>query len=239
MWRAVDRTGAIVVEATSATVAGTVVDSLEVGGVAGAVLHTADDEEGGEGVRTRADGSFTIAGLAPGTLVLEAHHPSLDTLGLGPASFPVEAQAGELTTVRLRLPGVGEILAAACGTGTAGDRPDAILLGRALTGNAAASGARVRVRWLGSLRGDLSAATQAAPPRRSGEPPRWSVDPDDARALITTLDERGIFLLCGVPRGSQLVVEAALGTGGWVRRSIALSPADDVVTVTIPIERGR
>jgi hypothetical protein len=57
--------------------------------------------------------------------------------------------------------------------------------------------------------------------------------------VLTTLDERGIFLLCGVPRGSQLVVEASLGSVASGERRVVVSPADDVVTVSIPIERGR
>lgn len=237
VWRAVDRTGTTVVEATSATVTGTLVDSLDASPVAGADLRTTDDVEGSGGARTGDDGSFTITGLAPGTLVLEAHHPSLDTLGLGPASFPVEAEAGEITTVRLRLPGVREILGSACADAAGGST--AIVLGRVLRGAEVAGGARVRVRWLGPTGGDFAAPTQAAPPQREVEPPRWSPDPDDARSVLTTLDERGIFLLCGVPRGSQLVVEASLGSVASGERRVVVSPADDVVTVTIPIERGR
>ncbi len=239
LWRAVDRTGTTVVEATSATVTGTLVDSLGNGAIAGAVLRSADEAEESLSVRTGDDGSFTIMGLAPGGLVLEARHPSLDTLGLGPASFPLEAQAGEITTVRLRLPGVREILGSACADAAGAEGSTAIVLGRVLRGAEVAGGARVRVRWLGPTGGDFAAPTQAAPPQREVEPPRWSLDPEDALSVLTTLDERGIFLLCGVPRGSQLVVEASLGSVASGERRVVVSPADDVVTVSIPIERGR
>jgi len=97
----------------------------------------------------------------------------------------------------------------------------------------------VRVRWLGGSAEDLDAPTQAVPPRPTAEPPRWHLDPEDARSLLATLDERGIFLLCGVPRGSRLVATASLGVEESAERRLVISAADDVVTVTIPIERGR
>jgi len=239
VWRAVDRTGTTLVEATSATVSGTVVDSLGAGTAAGAVVRSTDETEQSAETRTGDAGSFSITGLAPGALVLEVHDPSLDTLGLGPASFPVEAEAGEITTVRLRLPGIGELLGSACGDAAGAEASTAIVLGRVLRGGEAAGGARVRVRWLGGSAEDLDAPTQAVPPRPTAEPPRWRLDPEDARSLLATLDDRGIFLLCGVPRGSYLVVTASLGAEESGERRIAVSPADDVVMVTIPIERER
>jgi hypothetical protein len=238
VWRAVDRTGTTVVEATSATVSGTLVDSLGAGAVTGAVVRSADQTEENADVRTGVAGSFTLTGLAPGAPVLEVHHPSLDTLGLGPASFPVEAEAGEITNVRLRLPGVGEILGAACGDAFVAEG-SAIILGRVLLGAEPAAGAQVRVRWSGGAVGDLDASTLAAPPRPTADPPRWRLDPEDARSLLATLDDRGIFLVCGVPRGSLLVVTASLGAEESAERRIVVPADDDVVTVTIPIERGR
>jgi len=239
VWRAVDRTGTTVVEATSATVSGTVVDSLGAVPLADAAVRSTDETEESAEVRTGDAGAFAITGLAPGALVLEVHHPSLDTLGLGPASFPVEAEAGEITNVRLRLPGVGEILGSACGDVAGAESSTVVVLGRVLRGEAAAGGAEVRVRWLGGSREDFNTPTQAVPPRPTAEPPRWRLDPEDARSLLATLDDRGIFLLCGVPRGSYLVVTASLGAEESVERRIAVSPADDVVMVTIPIERER
>lgn len=107
VWRVIDRQGSTLVEAESASLSVTTVDSLGAGPLAGVRVRT--DDGGAEAV-TGGAGTALLPGLAPGLQVLEASHPSLDTLGLGPAHAEVEAVAGEITATRLRVPGVTELL---------------------------------------------------------------------------------------------------------------------------------
>jgi hypothetical protein len=65
------------------------------------------------------------------------------------------------------------------------------------------------------------------------------MDPEEEGWVTTTLDERGIFLLCGVSSGARLLVQAALADGASGETVVAVGRADDALLVTIPIERGR
>jgi hypothetical protein len=256
VWRVTRPDGTTVLEAVTATVSGTVVDSLEGGPVAGGRIRSAGDPET-SGVVLAADGTFMLGGLPPGAQVLQVHHPSLDTLGLGPASFPVEGKEGEIASVRLRLPGVLEMLRAVCADDPVGN-DGAAILGRVrgasgpdadaprapgASGASGASGAApttVRVRLRGSGPVVFSLAPRAAPPRADREEgPQWTMDPEEEGWVTTTLDERGIFLLCGVSSGARLLVQAALADGASGETVVAVGRADDALLVTIPIERGR
>ena len=237
VWRVTRPDGTIVLEAAAATLSGTVVDSLEAGPVAGGRVRSAEDPEG-TGIRLGEDGSFLLAGLPPGTQTLEVRHPSLDTLGLGPATFPIDVTEGEVSKARLRLPGVGEMVRAACADDELG-RKGAAILGRVVDGAGPAPGAVVRVRLRGSGPVAFSLAARAAPILPDREGPVWSTDPREAGWVTTTLDGRGIFLLCGVSGGARLLVQAALGDGATGQGIVEVRHSDDAIVVTIPIERGR
>jgi hypothetical protein len=237
VWRVTRPDGTTVLEAVTATASGSVVDSLEGGPVAGGRVRSEDDPESA-GVPVGGDGRFILAGLPPGEQTVTVHHPSLDTLGLGPASFPVEVKEGESSSVRLRLPGVREMLLATCAEDEAGSSGAAIL-GRVVDGAHPAAGAMVRVRLRGSGPAAFSLSPRAAPPRADREGPRWSADPREEGWVTTTLDERGIFLLCGVSRGARLLVQVRLGQAAWGERIVEVGPSEDAIVVTLPIPRGR
>ncbi len=237
VWRVTRPDGTTVLEAATATVSGSVVDSLESGPVGGGRVRSEDDPESA-GAPVGGDGRFILAGLPPGEQTVKVHHPSLDTLGLGPASFPVEAKEGEIASVRLRLPGVREMLTAACADDDGGSAGAAIL-GRVLDGGRPAAGALVRVRLRGSGPAAFSLLSRAAPLRGDREGPLWSTDAQDEGWVATTLDERGIFLLCGVSRGARLLVQVGLGQAASGERIVEVGRSDDALVVTLPIKRGR
>lgn len=237
VWRVTSPDGTTVLEAATATVSGSVVDSLEDGPVSEGRIRVVDDPEG-SGAPFSDDGAFVIAGLPPGPQTLLVHHPSLDTLGLGPASFPVEAKEGQVANVRLRLPAVHDMLLAACTDGD-GKRSGAAILGRVVDGGRPAAGAEVRVRLRDSGPVAFSLLPRAAPQRGEEEGPRWSQDPQDEGWVTTTLDERGIFLLCGVSRGARILVAFGLGPAASGEEFVDVGRSDDAFVVTLRIERGR
>ncbi len=219
--RATDRDGVAVLEAASGTVSGRVVDSLNALPVAGGVVTELDDPVGNRSAPIGPGGRFLLPGLTPGDRRLQVTHPSLDTLGLAAPSFRFPSVAGEIASVRFRLPGVGESLRTAC-YGSDGDKGGgAIAYGRIRSEGAPAEGARVRLTWLRTL--DVTLPSVAAPAKEGAEPLRWVADPEDAHAVVTTVDDRGVFLACGLPEGARFRVEARLGEE-------AAPPWDVVVT---------
>jgi len=204
VWNVMEPGGRLVLEAQTATLSGTVVDSADAV-VEGAVVELEDSTA--RRIETHA-GTFLLTGLPPGLHSFRVHHPSLDSLGLGPTRSEVFATAGEVASARLRLPGVAEVLADACSDSPPLDVPAAMLLVRVRRGDAPAEGLEVRVGWLNRRPAGYDVSERAAPPL-PGAPagPRWQPDPVDPRTLLTTLDHRGIFLLCAVPTRTQVRVE--------------------------------
>jgi len=236
VWRVIDRSGAYLMEATTASVSGTVTDSTGTRPLPGAVVDVAD---GGVSATTQGAGTFLLPGLAAGLQHVVVHHPSLDTLGLGPVSEEVDAAAGEITEVKIRVPGAGELAARACATGPESDRETAILLGRVQTQAGPAEGVRVRLRWLGGTREGFAATARAAPTRDDMPPLSWATDPEDDAWLFTTLDVRGIFLLCGVPTGSQVRVQVEVDEGAPSVHTATLPYGSRVVTLPIFLRERR
>jgi hypothetical protein len=218
VWRVIDQEGRTVVEAETASVSGTVVDSLDAGPVAGARVRSAD---GAGEAETAGAGTFFLPGLPEGLATLEVSHPYLDSLRLGPVVARAEATAGEVASLRVRLPGVAEILAEACSDAPRAEGESAPVLGLVTRGGQPAEGERVRVRWMGTNMSDFHLAARAAPPLPDAPVSQWREDPQDGRWIETNLDQRGIFLVCGVPTRTQLRVEA--GSGAEV----------DVATITV------
>jgi hypothetical protein len=207
VWRVTEPGGQLVVEAETATVSGTVVDSGPVVPARSSNWRTRRSE------RSRgARAPFLFTGPLQGLQSFRVHHPSLDSLGLGPSRFDAFATAGEIASARLRLAGVGEILADACSDTPPVDVPTAMLLVRVRRADAPAEGLQVRVGWLSEIPSGYDMSARAAPPLPGGAPgPHWQQDPRNPRTFVTTLDHRGIFLLCAVPTRTQVRVEWGQG----------------------------
>ncbi len=242
VWRVIDRDGTTVIESATASVAGIVRDSLDAGPVAGVAVRPTGSGAGTTGeVRTGAAGSFMLPGLAPGLQVIELTHASLDTLHLPPPRLSVEAVAGEIVTVPARLPGVGEVLREACGEPGPNAAVGAILFGRVRRGPSSASGAIVRLLWETRLRRGFESSARAAPPRGGEAPeaaPSWAHPEEGSRWLQTTLDDRGIFMLCDVPGGSDIRLEIGEEEDPVEVQVIRVPRNTPVVTVTITLDEG-
>jgi hypothetical protein len=87
-WRVSDSSGEIVLEASTATVTGSVQDSIRVGPARLATVRVLGT---GEEVNIEPDGSFVLPGLASGLHKLVVRHPLLDTLGLPAPVAEVES----------------------------------------------------------------------------------------------------------------------------------------------------
>jgi len=98
VWRVTEPGGQLVMEAETATVSGTVIDST--GAAVGDAIVELEDST----VRVVAKGedTFLLTGLPPGLQSFRVRHASLDSLGLGPARFDVFARAGEIASAPLR-----------------------------------------------------------------------------------------------------------------------------------------
>lgn len=163
-----------------ATLAGTAWDSIS-----GAPLEGARVELVGTGrsVETDVRGRFRIPGVEEGRFTLRLRDDRLTSWGLEPPFRTVEVTPGELVEVDLSTPGPATVARALCpeaGAGTA-----------ALTG-------RVRLEDEGPLPGATVAAVWPDPELRERYVHRE-----------TETDERGRYVLCGVPAGAQVAVRAA------------------------------
>ncbi len=242
VWRVIDRNGTTIIESATASVAGIVRDSLDAGPVAGVLVRAAGREAGtAPEARTGAAGSFMLPGLAPGLHGIELIHASLDTLQLAPPRISVEAVAGEIVTTPARLPGVGEVLRAACGEPGPNAAVGSILFGRVRRGPSSGSGELVRLLWETRLRRGFEASARAAPPDAGEAPeggPLWTHPEQGSRWLQTTLDDRGIFMLCDVPGGSEIRLEIGEEGDPEEVQVIRVPRNTPVVTVTITLGEG-
>lgn len=236
VWRVSDAKGGTVLEAETASLGGSVTDSLGTRPLAGVSIR---EQSADSGVVTAGAGTFFLSGLAAGLQTLELRHPSLDSLSLGPVLHVAEVGAGAVGSARIRFPGVADALEEACADSPGDDRETTVVLGRVRHGSGApAAGMRVRVRWLAGSRRDFQATSRAAPPRGGAPSPRWADDEGDPRAISTTLDDRGIFMLCGVPTSSQLRVEVVTGGFPFVE-TVTLPPGRKAVVVPIILTESR
>lgn len=236
VWRVTTRDGATVLESTTATLTGVVVDSLGAGPVAGVVVVLRG--LAGRSV-TDGAGAFLLAGLPEGAHEVELRHPSLDTLRLGPVVAQIRLVSGEAVSLRLRLPGVGERLEEACGAPVDEERAGAIVFGTVSRTSAPAAGARVRLLWLAQGRADLEGSNRAAPPRPGDAPdgPRWAPSERGDRWIETTLDERGIFMFCRIPGGSQVRIEVGDPERDVVERTVTVPRSARIVTLAVDLAR--
>jgi hypothetical protein len=168
----------------SATLEGTVYDSLAGGPLPGATIYTVDT---GHEAETDADGRFSLSGLPAGEVAVGFDHPALDMLGHAPD--PVLVRLGARDTVRLHLatPSPGTLLGGRC-------RPDedpVLGLVSSADDGLPVAGVLVVAEW----------------------DERWRRDGDRAfardrahRGAMT--DESGWYVLCGVAPGQNVQIRA-------------------------------
>lgn len=240
VWRVTDPSGGTVLEAATASLSGMVVDSLGAPPHPPATVRVSASLDGSLAAETATDpnGAFFLAGLPPGLLGVEVRHPSLDTLRLEPVRLEVKAEAGSVEPMRARLPGLREAMTLTCADAPPPERGSAMVLARVNRGGEPVGGVSVRLRWLGEDWREFVTISRAAPPLPGTPDIDWERDPADTRFLMTTLDHRGIFVMCHVPTPSQVRVEVADATG-VAARTFSLVDGPSVVVLTFPLPEVR
>jgi len=197
-----DQGGATILEAERATLAGVVVDETGETPVAAASVTLV-------GTRTAAltdsTGAFRIAGLPEGVYGVTFAAPGLPVLEGVPEPVEVSLERGSVTSVRLTAPPLAAVLDAACGEA---ERPEgsAVLGGTVVDeeGGEPLANATVRILWTGyRFRGTtVQRGRQAEVSALIGAA---------GDGLQTVADDRGRYLLCGIPAGHPLRLEAEAG----------------------------
>ncbi len=181
-------------------VIGTVWDSTTSRPLAGAEVYVSGTSLVGTSL---PDGTFRIALVPEGSHDLAFFHPRLDSLGVYPASVPVQLMAGSVAEAGLAIPAISTVLRALCGE-TAGTHGGSVLTGvvRSKTGGPPVAGAEVRVEW--SDYKVLSGADIRA----------------DVEGIEVAGNDRGRFRVCGIPPGVLLAAQASVaGHQGPTRRT--------------------
>lgn len=204
---------------------GVAFDSVAMRPITDAVVRAvpARDPSSARVVRTDSLGRFRIDSLVRGRWLATVLHPVFDTLELEPPVAYIEVQEGGDVEVVLSTLSPRAIVRERCGV-MASDLGLLFGYARRATDDSAAAGAVVRAAW-----------------------PEWTMQ-DGARGMRSQLVSReaitapqGRFMLCGVPRGNVVRVQAIHGSdsssaleipndsSGVTRRDLLLAPGGGVV----------
>jgi len=146
----------------------------------------------GTDLQARSDsvGQFLFPAVPPGEVTLSFSHARLDSLGAFPMAARVRVREGERTEVELAVPSISTILANVCVF--RGQPPGSVpLVGRVLetSGGGPVPSAQVIAEW------------EALDPVRARNP--------DSGRRQTVSDGFGRFVLCGIPTGKTVRVQAS------------------------------
>ena len=236
-WRVTDRAGEIVLEAATATISGTVLDSIRFAPPPTAVTVLIDGA-GGE-VPTEADGAFLLPDLPEGLYSLQVRHPLLDSLGIAAPAHSVQSELGEMVHMTLRVPTLADALTAQCG-GAPRPQASAPILGRVVTEAGRPMGeASVEMLWVEtSTFTPPSISVPADRLRRSRA--EWRPRSEDGYTVVKTeTDGRGIFVLCDVPYQSRLRLDVQTADGRTASRRPVVRSGAVVTIVIVEFEEGR
>ncbi|HEX8697001.1 MAG TPA: carboxypeptidase regulatory-like domain-containing protein [Longimicrobium sp.] len=199
--RTATRAGAPVLAAAGgAAVEGTVWDSLAAAPLAGARVYLSGTQAAAV---TDSAGRFRLEGPGAGSYTVAFSHPALGPLAAAARPAAVELAAGRTATVALAVPGWRTAAAALCPGGAGGE--DAGVLAGTVQGAAAGAPVTVTAAWT-----------------------RTVVDPRGERTELRTAtaraDERGFYVLCGVPEGRPFKLSAGTGSLASGEREVRLAP---------------
>jgi carboxypeptidase family protein/carboxypeptidase-like protein len=143
------RTGNVVIDENSATVAGVVLDSLGIQPIAGALIEVMGADRI---VQADAQGRFVIEGLMGGVYGFRIDHPYVDSLPVALPPIEREVAEGTLTSLPFRLPSRAHAAAEACRI-RSGDpnTPTVQITVRSREGGEGIPGARTRTTWRNDL----------------------------------------------------------------------------------------
>ena len=205
VWTAADGGGRVVHRAVTATLLGSVFDSLGAPMAGVALTVEGLDAE----TRSGADGSFVLDHLPEGLVRVTPVAPHLDRVGLttGDTALAAVLSRGGEARVEVRVPGVEERLTRDC----PGRRPrdGTVILGRVGGGGTLPGDLVVRVSRPSPV-GRFFFRGPSAPPGGVGAPPEW-LKVGDSPWWEAPLDPRGLFLLCNVPDQGVIRVTVVRG----------------------------
>lgn len=200
-WKVALPLAAAAAQTPTASLHGTVTDSIRKGPLAGATVIASPMTAGNASaapnytVKANARGKYTIDSLPPGVYTLTVEHPWLDSTGLGVPAKQADLRHARTLTVNLAVPSGATIRGTSCPL-AAGDSTAGLVAGyvQAVNSNHPVSGARVVFAW-----NDFTVDSRTA---RSTPVKRTA-------AVSTGAD--GTFRICGIPVLRTLLMQAQFG----------------------------
>lgn len=188
-----------------ASIAGVVIDSLNVGYLAGADVVV----EGARAtLQTDSLGRFELDSLAPGTYQVGIFHPLLDTLGISLATRPFHVGPDSSSFVRLAVPSVATIISRSCAVRPRSQGTSAVI-GQVTDPETLqpVPGADVSIAWV-QIEVSKEIGIRRSP-----------------RVVRDTTDDLGRFSLCGLPNAMEATLQARRGTSLTAEVPITLGEA--------------
>ena len=208
--------------AGAATVQGIVYDSTAGRPLADARVELVrEDDPGRTPLHTTTDaaGHFVLGDVPVGRYLAGFEHPRLDSLGISPPLRRAVVNGGRVLTLTLAIPSAGRLRALLCGADDR-DTTGAVLVGNLVAAHdrMPLSGGTVTARWI-----DL--VIDSGRIRR------------EPQVATATSGAGGWFALCGLPGGTDVLVQAASGTDSSGVLSVAVSP-DGIGVLPIALGPG-
>lgn len=187
--------------------AGVVIDSASGTPIANAAVSLMGANAG---ATTDSRGRYSIAGVLPGTYLVETRTPELDAIGsVNQSTLTFDDSTA---SYRIRVPSAAQLTASICAARALGPS-DAAIVGRVFQkgDTIPAANARVTAEWTDiAVRDEHGVTVQRTGRRLEG---RTAVD--------------GVYRLCGVPRGTTITLGASMGA---VRSEVRNLRSDGVIT---------
>jgi protocatechuate 3,4-dioxygenase beta subunit len=211
----------------TATVNGTVFDSVTNAPLADAQVQFVDaaDRTRAYSVRADSQGRFHIDSVQPGRYAAGFFHPSLDALGIEPPIRAADVHSGSDNFFQLVIPGPARIMAAVCPAASATDSLGAIGgVVRSAESGLPVQGAKVVVSWYEIVINQHGLTSHQ-------------------RRVPVSTGENGDYRICGLPGADTVVssaeapgrrsglVEVPVPVGGIVRRDFSLGDSSTAVAV--------
>jgi hypothetical protein len=210
----------------TASLTGTVYDSVAHAPLGAATVQIVDDADRTREYTVRADslGRFRIDAMRPGQYVAGFFHPSLGALGIEPPLQAVTVRAGSDNTVQLFIPGSARIVAAICGP--AADTAAGAMAGvvRDAVSGLPVANAKVVVTWREIVidRHGLSAGHRRVPAQTDDDGAYHACNLPGADTVLVSAEATG--------RKSG-VIEVPIPVGGLLRRDFTLGDSSSAFAV--------
>ncbi|MDQ2668756.1 MAG: carboxypeptidase regulatory-like domain-containing protein, partial [Gemmatimonadota bacterium] len=212
----------------TATVTGTVYDSVAHAPLAGADVQLVELKDRSRAYTVRADslGRFRIDSVRPGDYAAGFFHAALDALGIEPPLQAARIRAGNDNVLALVIPGPVAMMRALCPARPAGDSAGAVAGSvRGAESGAPVKGAKVIVSWLELFIDSRGIVTQQ-------------------RRVPVATGENGDYRICGVPGADTVlasveapgrqsgVIEVAIPSRGITRQDFTLGDSTSAVALS-------